>query len=1220
MQMVRQPLAQRDTNGTWISHDTPSAAPYRISSGGGSCTTSGVVSIMDTSAGVSKQLEFVRVGHHHLKQDKHEPLSSSLPSKAPVRMRTIREQQREVARQMHASVLDNISPPTDAGRSSPEEHVKLNGSAAYIPAQDDIVASPVEDGPATPAPHSASGTESVDINPHPSVTAASGKSGVIVRVAGAHSPPSNKLNTPSRLSLMKRLPQQVKTQPKDVEVAEPSVDVSQASAYDCDAVAAALQNRVAYAQAIREPPSVYRHQPASPCSHLVCSTSAEVASLNESGTVIEGLVMPALLSVGAAKVLPNGLQSPSAITDVGAAPLDYSGLGKEESEPVSNVSPARRYDHHHHQQQQRRSASFINPQTEGVHSSHIGGALQPNAPFHVLQFVSCASTSPVTSPPLLSRREEPHHLHSPRECHRLRVDSDEGADANFRPGGSANRESDGVVAVRGRAAHTTKDVVGGRSSTSSPLISDCELPSLIVCPFALMGCCAEGTHRSADLHKGSTLHHHLMGITKYVQRMHARQQELEQLVHGLQQQVHRQARMLREAREKERARQCPSVSPSMLASLRGASLDSCLHPTHSSASETNAQNEHEGRKALPRDVSIREPPAAEYGIGDEDGNSVGKNAGEDCTTGDSPGRRVRPPHGTRIQRGGRHGVRSGAGHRDSAGLYARQLRMQTSAGQQQPDMVGGPSSTSLSMTRAQRRLRSMASAATSIEAQTTTAAEAHAPGEKMRYAASVQQKQREQHQGSTSRGEKAPSCAPQRILHSDAIDDLSCVSGDEQSGDDGSVQGKRFTETSSAPQLSAADIGTGSPYSPARHNRSAVSPYVHCGAYSRLQPGAGGSTEVSGMSNVPPYQLPNESMSPIRSASLDLDDHEDDTDAGAMHQQLLNLTSAEMPVPTTAGTSCITDSTRKPAVGTKRKTDRQVSPAASPRSAPSLVSMTYRPSELACAEASDGAGAMDLADRSPPKRGNASVVDAANRHANTSDAPKPFSVDVMRLAAPLQRPTLVRKSDIGLPTPTLRNGTDRSKTPLPPVTPPFLATLAAASGGTAATSTLSQSDVQRPRQRSAPEGGGTRGPFSGTNFDAASSTLSAASLLVAAASGVPSVHPRSVHASYNGISPATPLLEPVSRRSSGRKNQLVHAHSYRLDKDATGKRSGIVAGNVDYALGGSGKSGGRRSRLQEHRRTGILCPLHATSVLSPQEAVHKGVVVHHLGLPPRRKS
>ncbi|CAG9573138.1 conserved hypothetical protein [Leishmania major strain Friedlin] len=1210
--MLRQALAPLGVNGASISHDTASVAPHSTSDGGGSCTTRAVAGITDGGADVSKHLEFAKHGHHSQKHNQRRPPSSSSASKASALVQTIREHQVSHARETHVPVLDSISPHTDAARASTEEHVGISCRTAHAPAPHDITASPVAATSATPSPHSARGTKVVDINPHPSVAAA-------VMVAAAHPPLSNKLNAPSRRSSMARLRQQVKAQLKGVEVAEPADDTSPASACDSDAVAAALRNGAAQGGETEEQLSLYSHQPALPSTLLAFSTSAEVASLKGSGMVTEALAMPAVPSVGAAKVLPHGLRSPSAITDVGAAPLDYSELGTEESEPVSNVSPARYY----YQQQQKRSASLHKQRTDSVPSSHIGGALQPNTPFHALQFGSCAPANSVGSPPLLCPSEEPPHLHSLHQCHGLRLDSEEGADASFRQGSRASRESINTVTLRSRPARTTKAAAGGRSSTSSPAVSDCELPSLIVCPFALMGCCAEGAHRIADLHKGTTLHHHLMAVTTCVQRMRGRQQELERLVRGLQQQVHKQALMLREAREVERARQRPAASPSVLISSRGSSMDGCLCPASTPAGGTNALNSCKDRKALPRDVSIREPLVAEYGIGDEDDVRAGKHASEIDAGGDSPGRRAQPPRGTQMQRGGSHSVRRSDGDRDGARVYARQLRMRTAAGQQRLHLVDAPSSASVSLTPVWCGLRSLASAGTATAAQKTTAAEVQGLGEKMRRATAVQQKQQEQQQGSANGGEQAPSCTPkQNNLHRDGIEDLSTVSGDGLGDDDDSVQGKRCMTTLSAPRLSGADIGTESGCSPTRHGRCAAAPYVHYGAYPRQQPGAGGSTEVSGMSNVPPYQVPNESVSPIRSASLDLDDHEDDTDAGAMCQQLLNLTSTEIPVATRAEESCITGRTGQPGARAKWTTDPQLSPAASPRSAPSLVSVTYRPSELACAEGSDDEGAVHLTGRvSPTRGGSASAVAAANRQVRADDASRRLLLDSVRLAAPLQRPTLVRKSDVVRPPPTARDGADGSKTVLPLLTPPSLATLADASVAAAATSILSKSDVQRPRQMSAPESGGTRGPLSGINFDAPSSALPVrASLLVASASGGFIVNHSSVHASYNGTSEATPLPEPVSKRSSASKNHLVHAHSYRVDKDATGEHCGALAGSASYALGGPCKSGGRRSGSQTRRGAAMRRPLHVTSVLSPQEAVDQGVAVHPLGLPPRRES
>ncbi|CBZ14563.1 conserved hypothetical protein [Leishmania braziliensis MHOM/BR/75/M2904] len=1187
MQIPRQTLAPLNVNGAPLSYDTYSAA-LQSTGGGGRA---------EGSPRASKHLQVSRNGHHPYKHDTLQPSSSSSPSTAAVHARTVGEQQGDHSGKAHLSLSVGVSLHTDAVLASSDEHVGVNSRTPHVPAPHDNIASSALATCAAPSPHSTRRIEIADVNPQPSVMGATHVSEV-----AAHSPPSNKPNAPSRRSSIARLREQVKAQQKGKEAAQPANATALTLVCDSNAAATALQGAAVQRGESIEQQLLYSYRPALPSTCLTSSpspTSAEVTTLNRRGVTAEALAMPATLSVGTAKVLPNGLRSPSAITDVGAAPLDYSELDNEATGLVNNVSPSL----HHHEQQQQRSASLSKRRTADVARGQVGCASQANAPFQALQFLSLAPTNTIASPPLSSRSGEPHHLHSPHQRHNLRAGGEEGGNASFLPDSGKDREFYDAAPLRTRSAHTAKAVADSNPIISSSVVSDCNLPSLVVCPFASMACCAEGTHRSVELHKGSTLHQHLMAVTNYLQWMRGRQQELEQLVCGLQLQVHTQALTLRKAREElVRVQQRPAANPSVLISSQRSMLNSCLDFVSTAASGSKAQYPHDACKALPRDVSIREPLVMDY----EDGDGVGRDAREDYAGSDSRARCARPSHGTQTQRGGsdRNGIR----------LYARQLRMRASAGQQQPDMANAQSSTSISPIPVRCEQRLVASAGTATANQTKTAAGVQRRGGKMQPAILGQPKQREERQGITNCDAHALSGTPQRCrLHRNSLEDVSGVSGDGQvQGNADGAKGERFRTTSSVPRLSGADTATERGGSLVRHGKSLASSYMHYYSYPRQQPGAAGSAEVSGMSNVPPYQPPNESMSPISSASLDLNDHEDDTDAGHMRQQLFDLTATEISVPPRADEIYFTCRVDQPGADAEGKADLQTSPAASPRSAPSLVSVTYRPSELARTDGGNASEAVSFTGRVASTRGGASPLDARNPQVHAGNTSVPLLAGGVRLAASLQRPTLVRKSDIAPLTPAVRNCVDEHKVVLPTVTPPSLTALAGVSAPSATSNIPSKSDVGQKRHITVPT-------LSGINLDAPPSHLGVrTSLVVAAPSGSLSVNHSGVHASYDGISMAAPLLKPVVKRSSASMHNPVHMYGYRNDNNTIeGRRSGFVR-SADYLPDVPGKSGRHRSRSKTRRSTAMRLPSHATSILSPQETADQGVVVPRLGLSPWR--
>ncbi|KAG5480703.1 hypothetical protein CUR178_05838 [Leishmania enriettii] len=1185
MQMPRQPLPPLHANGSWMSHGTPSVALCSAGGGESSHPTSTMAGITDGGTRAWKQPADIRHGHHRHAHDKLQPASSSPPSLPTADVQPARDEPWTHAVKAHLPVLGGTASRTDAALTSYEENVAGVGGTPNVLVPQSSIASPASATSATPSPPSARHTEIPDASPLPSVAAASCVSQAAAGVAETHLPPSDKLNAPLRDSSMARRRPQVKAQQKGVEAAAPSHASAPTSPYGPDAVAAALLNARPKEKGTSGQHPLYSYRPALPSTNLVSSPSP----------------MPAALSVGAAKVLPNGLRSPSAITDVGAAPLDYSGRSSVEMGLANNVSPTR----HRHHQQQKHFAAQPEQRAGNVSRSHVGGSTQTNAPFHALQFMALAGTNPIASPPLSSRSEAPHCQHHPHHCLDPRLD---GNFVRAREKGKAG----GAVPGGCRPARTTKAFAGGRLTISSPTASDCELQLLTVCPFALVGCCAEGIHRSADLHSGSTLHHHLMAVTKYVQRMRRRQRELEQLVHGLLLQLNTQAGRGRGVSEEvKRASQRHTAGRSLLISSQESLLGNRAGPTLALAGDS---------KALPRDVSICEPLATDYDMNSEDVDGAGRNTSRGYAGGSSHGSRGGPTHGTRRQRSASQSVRGGDGDRDGAGMFARQLRMRTSAGQQMLDVINAPSSTSVSPAPTQLGPRAVKSAARATTTHKMTAVGVHGRGEMMRCAASPQKRQQEQRRGRTNREGALSSTPLPNRLHSDALENVLCVSADGQvEGNDGTAK-KCAMATSSVWRPLDADGSAESGGPPTRLGRPAASPLLYRGAYAPQQPGAGGSTEVSGMSNVPPYQIPNESVSPISSASLDLDDHEDDTDAGAMRQQLLNLTPTEIPVAVKADENYLTGGTDQSGAHVARKADLQASPGASPRSAPSLVSVTYRPSELARAEGDDAEGTMRFTDGGALAR-TESAQDVKNRPPQTNSAPAPLLVEGLRVAAPLQRPTLVRKSDVVLLPPAKRSGADWNQVAPRPETPPSITFLARLPSAAATSSIFSNSDVKRSRRMSAPESDSTRVPLSRINPNASSSPLSLRTPPTGAStSGGSRVHCNGVHASCNGIFLAAPLRESAVKRSPVSKLHPAHAHSCRVDSDETRAHVGGVTGSVDNMLSVPGKSVGRRNGSQTRREAALRRPQRATRVLSLQEAAGQVAATHLLGLHPRQET
>ncbi|KAG5479989.1 hypothetical protein LSCM1_06408 [Leishmania martiniquensis] len=1213
MPMAIRSLPPLDANGSSLSHGAPSAALRRTGSGDGGSTTSAMAAIIGDGARVSGRPTEVRHSHHSRSHSKPRPASSSPPRPPATDVRPVGEEHGNRAVRARPTIVGGAASRTKAALGACEEHVGDIFRAVHAPAPHNSTASPALATCLMPStlPRRA---EISDAPPHLSVAAASFAPTTTVKVSERHLTPADKMNAGLRRSSMARLRTRMKVSQKESEAAVPSDPITPTTPCESDATAAEPPHSTPHGKIAEEqapcsdrstPPSVVLARSPSP-------PPAEVASLMGSGVIAEKLTTPATLSVGAAKVLPHGLQSPSAITDLGAVPLDYSGLSSVEMGLGNHVSPTR-----HPHPQLKLSASLAGQQADQMASSHAGSLTQTNAPFHALQFMAVVATDPIAPPPLSSRSEEPPPPRDPHQCHDLRVYG------NFVPGSETDNEAGDGVPVRCQPARPTNGAAGGRSIISSPTAGDCELQSLIVCPFALAGCCVEGAHRIADLHRGSTLHHHLMAVTKHVQRMRRRQQELEQLVLGLQQQLHAQALMRREAGETlEPAQQRLTDSSCVPFSSQGPLLGRRGDLVLASASESNRRGVEADIKALPRDVSICERLVANYGMNNEDVDSAVRNACRDHAGGGSRGCRTGPAYGSRRQRSASPSICGGGDGRDRVGTFALQLRLLTSAGQEKLDVRSALSRTSGSPARVQHGRRSVPSAMPTTTTHKATVLGVQGRRGRMRCASAPKQKQQEQRRGSTKR-EDALRCALQpHDLHSDALEHVACsaVDGQDRGNAHKGAPTRRVAGAFSALSPSTVECSAESVDSPSRPSRSAMSPHVCYGACPSQQPGAGGSTEVSGMSNVPPYQIPNESMSPISSASLDLDDHEDDTDAGVMRQQLMSLAPMEVPVTIRADEGSLTDCTDQTGAHVMHKLGLQASPGASPRSAPSLVSVTYRPSELAQAKGGDAKGAAYFTDRlTLTSHASASVV--KDRQVQPKVAAAPPFVGSLRIAAPLQRPMLVRKSDVAPPPPPNRGGADQSHVHLPPVMSPPTTFLAPAFPITDTSSILSRSDAKRPRQMSAPQSDHARVPLSRINPNASSSPLSRKSpLAVAAASGGSRTYCKGIHASCLDAFTATPLRESAAERCVVSKQPSIHAHSCRIDGDEAGEHTCGFAGSVEYALGVPRKSVRRGRGSQTRPDAAVRLPSHATSVLSPEEAADQGAALHHFGLPPRREA
>lgn len=897
---------------------------------------------------------------------------------------------------------------------------------------------------------------------------------------------------------------------------------------------------------------LYSYRPALPASSLPSSATVTVALA---------------VSAGTDKVLPNGLRSPSAITDLDAMQLDDTGLSTDSSasarvnssgtlgaardrEAASSITRPSRpvwLQPREKMREGHEAGDEAAPPDSDGGSAFAGSATsQGNAPFRALQFVPPSPTDPIASPPLSGRDGPP-------------------LDVPTQP-------SRGASAEQKRRAPTAEFAAAPEAASSPVTGSKDELPSLMVCPLALVGCCPTGTHRGNELYSGVVQHQHLLAMVKCVQRMRGRQQELEQRVLGLQEQLSGQAAALRETQQAlrralQRSHGCPSTTESTAVS-------------ESDDEHDNVERREGGSKALPRDVSIREPHCADY----------------DFDMGDAA-------------------AAATAEHRAS-GMYARQLRRRTATAAAAATEATSPAprSSAASAAPAADVSRSgngkqLPSGSRGSASSTPTDARGTRPvasAQLLRRQAAPQRAAAVKRVTVSTDNEWKSGRQVGAVAGGDALS-VSADAGQRVTGSAASAHPPRLDDHKRLPPSpTASRLHGGSSTEPAGTDSRSSS--VRCGGSGRHRrlvsphprPGACGSTEVSGMSSVPPYQPPNESMSPISSASLDLNDHEDDTDDGAMHRQLLCLTPSGRPVALALQTY------RAPATQLRALAEGGVAAVASARSVPSLVSVTFRPSELAQAQRAAmmvaGPSTRTPECESPLPAPRLCLAQELEECGARTAAPASVVQDGVRLAAPLQRPTVVSKRDVvpvAAPPPGRLTSSEVSGVVLLPRAVATAALCHAAAAGTAADACatrgiLDRSHAKRPRRISAPDSDGRRVPLSGICLD----TSSTASPL-----GGPDAA-------------AVPLLASVTAPT--------HAHSYHgddgaADADAPGRRiaegeEAAEKANVTAAPRVRRRSGSktRRDNAAAHR------PAHATSLLSTHEAREQGVAVRPLGLPPRR--
>ncbi|KPI88787.1 hypothetical protein ABL78_2102 [Leptomonas seymouri] len=918
---------------------------------------------------------------------------------------------------------------------------------------------------------------------------------------------------------------------------------------------------------------------------------------------------------GSARILPRGLRSPSGGTELSAAPEESAD--DNTSEDFSDT-----YNGHHDSGgytafQPRRSraprvsievaASLPSHDTlQSIKNGPAAAAMPPesNATFHALQFLSPPRHDRFLLP-LLSGRSQLGNEDS-------RSDTD-GGDAVGSDSGKPTRTSQ-----RSEERHRVQSILmsprAQRSADADANVEDDD--ELIVCPFALFGCCPRGTHTAVEVQQNAMLHYHLVAVAGCLRRTKARQQQLEHNIILLQNQMHTQASALHKTREqlehfkrlcrRERKREATLQKNSpvwvleqqqqrpvsrragdmrrsvddegVCASLTAADASLSNNTVESAKVADDPPHERCGgatHKSFPGDVSLHEPQVTDYGIDEEE---------EDiCVTGvddDAPIENQRE-----------------AGE----GTYARQLRQRTHSAKQLYALRDSPEEKGRGSEGKHCHVESAAPEAASIEALRSSET-------------------------------RAVSAQPRARNSKSELRQWTCKCSSAAVSMKGTRKDVKRCPSAATPTKSSYCIGPPSPYD--------------------VQHGAGGSTEVSGMSNVPPYQLPSESVSTICSASFDLDDHEDDTDVGEMRQQLLHLATgaAKSPLsPASTGES-------KEAIKTEKHQQRpnegcRTVDEHSARSIPSLVSNTYRPSQLAHAPAvppavSRAEGAAESAPMTAPslplaaahsdhRRVEGEEVDTAVGHEQgllpVEEAVICTAGDSVRLAAPLQRPTLIRKGDV-------MQDKERSKAPM--IAPSAIihtttVALTASHRDSAARPTptagiMSKAGALQPRRLSELDSDGARVKATVINEvvtcekgTAAPKRNSVIATQRAPGDGAAVQADGSSLGSPQSTSPV--LFKSRSRRhssfNSGTWQSVAHPHSSHVEENSNDyleSHSTLAVPRKRSTSRPEKEGSSKRSSLSRSRRGSATSatrrPQHATSLLSTKEAVELGETAH-LGLP-----
>jgi hypothetical protein len=1029
--------------------------------------------------------------------------------------------------------------------------------------------------------------------------------GDVSHVASVHPPSSAKPQIPSRRTSMARLRQR-QQQLKSV--------VEEEEGERIDAVTAATSPPAPVPTADGDAPQtganphasvqIYSYRPTLTSLTSISASSDDLMRSTPEKVKASESTHEASRAHESGKMLPNELCSPRGGTEVCAA-SDDSRTASHDTDDTPHRLVERFASQRHPASQPLRPPAL---QLRGEVAASLPASEQPgsptdavavaaavvteeeegaSAPFHALQLVPPCSHDPFMSPP-----------HSGR--------SDCGG------GGGSGRAP--VVAGGGSAtakqAHVP-DAIEQDSKQPPPWYQTAALAdgadvliddgdgdgdNLLVCPFALLGCCASGTHTAAEMQMNATLHHHLVAVAGSLRRMKARQQQLEQNVVLLRSQLDTQTRTLREttAQLEWLKKKRPTVTRTGPLLQRGAtqteadvsrSLDTPVSSEGDAQSAPTPQHGSCTHKALPADMSLHEPQVTDYGV-EEDGEDGQEEEEEAGSVDHDPA--------------GEYGTAD-------EGAYARQLRQRTQSAKYLYTLRGSPEETGRRDAERENQQPS-----TAITAATACG----------------------------SSGPRAASAQPRTGTRNTSASQRGPQSKRSATGERAGV-----TSKDGVVETNSNDVA------PTKRN-SIVGPPTSSSSYPyEVQRGACGSTEVSGMSNVPPYQLPNESVSTISNASSDLNDHEDDTVVGVMQQQLLCLSAEDAAA--AAAVAQTTSEGKEPtrAVRSRRsslKECRTNQDVHCEGSTPSLVSTTYRPSQLAHARnipeavvAITPLHSSLSADHAVGQKDapSAAVGHPVQQDTQASTDPTAFtavSADGVRRAMALQRPTLIRKTDVSqdrthelhsktpviLPRATTLTTTRTAASALLCPTPS-----AASSRGTTATSTptvgiMNKTASLQSRRLSVRDSEGAR--ITAVDFNG---TEGGDGNLVGEAD----------RSSRGGTKSATPAVSSAvsllqTPLTLDTRRATAHACSYHVEgshNDDQPEHYTIIVEPRKRSISGSEErddGASRRSSLSRSRRASAATtsraasrrPQHATSLLSSKEVGERGEVVH-LGLPHRRE-